>query len=56
MFSWHFAIFCITTRGRRLLKRLRFEPTSRLREKQDKEQDLFLKIVSSGTFSCNASS
>ena len=35
------------------LKCLRFEPRICLRENQDKENELFLKMVSSGTFSCS---
>ena len=35
---------------------LRFEITRRLRKNQNKDKELFLKIASSPTFLCNASS
>ena len=35
-----------TTRSRWRLRRLRFEPTSRLRENQNKEKEPFFKIAS----------
>ena len=43
------------TRSRWKLKCFRSEPRICLSENQNKEKQLFLKIASSGTFSCNAS-
>ena len=42
------------TRSRWRLKRLRSEPRICLIENQNKEKEPFLKIASSGAFSCNA--
>ena len=51
-------IFNTLVKQRRIwwqLVRLRSEHTSHLRENQNKEKELFLKVTSSWTFSCNAS-